>query len=613
MDNNNAYILRVFNIADPEDKKLRAIKYPKKIKVNWVHWANNEQILLSTRQTEEIASSSTIINTGYLYVMNKDLGDVKVVLKPQLEDGGGAAGRLANSGSLRQFNNVVVDFLPNDPEHILMSYGIEDQFAPGVYKVNMNTLRKRRIERGSVNFQQWITDLSGNVRVAQGRNERTGIWQMKIKEVGNERWTSHKDFPELRAGRSIFGFTSNPNEMIIGDYDNKDTLGLYIYDLSQKKRTRKLFHHEKYDVNGIIISADGQKVVGASYTDYAIKRGFFDPTSKSQMEKLQKGFTGYQINIIEQTRDGNKVLFKARSPSIPPSLYVYDFSKERIVFSAPDYPEIDNIVQGDVTKVRYTARDGFKIPSYVTTPAKIGSGEIAFKNQPFIIMPHGGPYARDTSQFDYMAQFFASRGYSVLQMNFRGSTGYGYEFSQAGRKNWVLMQEDVEDGAKWLIRKGYADPKRVCIVGWSYGGYAALIAAIKNPDIYACSASIAGVTDLQDMVSDLKRYRFGRHNAQHFLLRGFSGRDDMNANSPVKRAKEISIPIFLAHGTNDVVVHFDQFTRMRRALKSSRAKTTFVKLEDGDHSLINFDHRKELFTELDKFLHDNLGQSEAAP
>ncbi|MCF6293827.1 MAG: hypothetical protein L3J04_10580, partial [Robiginitomaculum sp.] len=288
MDNDNQYILRVFNIANPEDKKLGAIKYPKIVKVNWVHWANNDQILLSTRQTEKIASSSTIINTGYLYVMNKDLGDIEIVLMPQLGDGGGAAGRLASSGGLRQFNNVVVDFLPNDPEHILMSYGQEDELAPGVHKVNINTLKKRRIERGSVNFQYWTTDLNGNVRVAQGRNERTGLWQMKIKEVGNTRWSSHKDFPGLDAETSIFGFTSNPNEIIIGYYGNKDTLGLYIYDLSQKKRTRQLFHNDKYDVNGIIISADGKKVVGAHYTDDTTKRDFFDSSSKTQMEELQK-------------------------------------------------------------------------------------------------------------------------------------------------------------------------------------------------------------------------------------------------------------------------------------------------------------------------------------
>ncbi len=331
------------------------------------------------------------------------------------------------------------------------------------------------------------------------------------------------------------------------------------------------------------------------------------------MAKIEAKFEGYQINIIEQTRDGNKVLFKANTPSIPPNLYAYDFAKDKARLLARDYPEISKTTLGDVTKVSYPARDGFKIPGYVTTPAKIASGEIAYKNQPFIVMPHGGPYARDTKSFDYLAQFMASRGYSVLQMNFRGSEGFGHAHEQAGRKNWEIMQEDVEDGARWLIDKGYAGKDRVCIVGWSYGGYAALMGAVKTPDLYTCAASIAGVTDLQDMIRDMRKYRFGKHTAKHFILKGFDGKKDIRENSPVKRAREITTPVFLAHGTDDVNVHFDQFTRMKKALRKSKAKTTFLKFKGEDHYFYDYENRTKLLKGLNKFLTENLGDSTAAP
>ena len=171
------------------------------------------------------------------------------------------------------------------------------------------------------------------------------------------------------------------------------------------------------------------------------------------------------------------------------------------------------------------------------------------------------------------------------------------------------MQEDVEDGARWLLEKGYADPDKMCIAGWSYGGYSALMGAVKNSDIYACAISMAGVTDLKDMINDIKKYRFGKVTARNFVLRGFEDKDDIKENSPVKRAEEITIPVFLAHGEKDQRVHFDQFKRMKSALKKSPADHTFVRFKDEDHFLSDQANRQEFFVELEKFLVKHLGES----
>ena len=606
-DNDGSYIIRVINLNDPTDKKVRAIKYAKGVKILWVKWANNDVLLASTR--EKTRFNSNLVDAGYLYALNKDLTTNQMLLVPKSKKG---AGRRFRETELRQFNNRVINFLPKDPDHILMSYGLYDRMVEDVVKVNVRTKAVHRIKQGERSIQAWRTDLRGIPRIGIGTNETTRKPRMIVRDAKTDMWRDVSNYPGLTPGTNVYGFTANVNEIIIGAYGGKDTLGLFIYDLVQKKQTRKLFQNDKYDANGIVRSADGSKVIGVSYIGDVSQTEFFDPAYRTRIDNIHAILPQYHISYIDQTPDGQKIVFKASAASVPNSLMYYDAKTKKVKLIAEDYPEIGATIQGDVTVTSYKARDGFEIPAYITTPPKIADG-MPLKNLPFIVMPHGGPYARDTHSFDYLAQFMASRGYGVLQMNFRGSKGYGRAFEEAGRKNWVLMQEDVEDGTRWLIKKGYADPKRICIVGWSYGGYAALMGAIKDPDLYTCAASMAGVTDLHDMVTDLKRFRFGRRTAQNFILNGFEDRDAIKENSPVKRASEITIPLMLAHGERDTVVYFDQFTRMKKALKKSSSKVTYLVLEDEDHQLSSSSNRHTFFRTLDKFLHKNLGDSAAAP
>jgi len=612
VENNGEYIVRIYNLADPSDKKVRATGIGK-VKVNDVRWANNKQILLNLTQYHK--TGTTIYATGTLIVMSKDMKKMRAVLGQKAQQSG--ATRFNEKNVFRQFNNHVVDYLPNDPNNILMAFGKKDAQAPGVHKVSLKSSSKRKIKNGAPNIQNWITDLRGEVRVSEGRAENSGAYHLSIRNadkssVVSDMWHSAGYYPGIEVDTVIFGFMENPNEMIIGDYNGKDTLGLYVYDLSLKKRTRKLFHNDIYDVDSIIKSPDGSKVIGVTYTGDSRRTVFFDPTYESRIDQIQAEMKGYHIQYLDQTSDGNKILFKASTPSVAGILYVYDANTKKMRNLGYDYPEIGRIVQGDITPVKYTARDGYKVPGYITTPPAIADGKVPFKNLPFVILPHGGPYARDTASFDYFAQFFASRGYAVLQPNYRGSAGLGSAHLEAGRKNWEVMQEDVEDGTRWLIKKGYADPKRICIVGWSYGGYAALMGAIKNPDLYKCSVSVAGLTDPKAAVYDLKKFRFGKHTAKSFLLNGFEDGADIKVNSPVKRANEITIPVFLAHGTRDAQVNFSQYRFMENAL-GKRADNVYIEFKDGDHSLTNTTHREELLSKLDIFMRDNLGESEAAP
>lgn len=564
------------------------------VKPQWIQWANNDVVLASFWQSSKYRG--TPITSGFIYRLDVTTQKGGVLIKPK--------------DVFRQYNNQIIDMLPKDPDHILMSFADINTSAPDVQKVNVRTGRYSRVRRGAESIQDWYTDRTGQVRVGQGlRDKSKEDWRLTIRDADSDKWRSASDYPGLAANETIYAFTSNPNELIIGRYAGKDTLGLYVYDLGQKAVSRKIFHNEEYDVKGVVLNADGSDIVGATYVSDNEEVELFGGR-EGAIDRLRQKFPGYTVDYVDSTADYKQVVVKLSSASDPGALYVMDSDSLKLRRISYQYDELDIAEMGEVISVRYTSRDGVKIPAYVTIPPSIES-TADLKGVPFIILPHGGPYARDSKRFHYLPQFFASRGFGVLQMNFRGSIGYGKEFEEAGRKNWVVMQEDVEDGARWLIEKGYADPSRTCISGWSYGGYAALIGKIKNPDLYACTISMAGVTDLKGLINDLREYRFGRLTSRGFL-KGFEDKDDLKENSPAKRAEEMTGPVFLAHGTLDQRVHFDQFKRMKSALKKSDADVTAIEFEDEDHFLSNQDNRIKFFEELDKFLEDAVGVSEFA-
>ncbi|MGJ8563809.1 MAG: alpha/beta hydrolase family protein [Alphaproteobacteria bacterium] len=588
------YGIRVLSL-DKTDTKLRMVLLSEGVKPKWITWANNERILVSVWQSESYGN--TPITASYIYTM--DVND----MEPELLIG-------PRKGFLRQFNDQVIDFLEDDPEHILMSFSDVLTTAPDIQKVNVITGKYKRLRRGTPTIQTWHTDLRGEPRVGQGLSDDTDEekWRLTIRDVNDDKWRDSSKFVGLEPDVDIFGFTSNPNEMIVGQYAQKDTQGLYIYDLSQAKITRKLFHHDEYDVRNVILSADGKDIMGASFIADSKETQLFGDYD-TVLGRMRAKFPQFNVDYVDQSKDGNRVLFAISSAFEPGALMMVHSDTDKLIRIASYRSGITTEDLGEVIPVKYSARDGFQIPAYMTLPPTIRDAR-SLKNLPFIVLPHGGPYARSSKRFDYFSQFFATRGYGVLQMNFRGSAGYGQTFEDAGRDNWVLMQDDVEDGARWLLEKGYADKDRLCIAGWSYGGYAALMGAVKDQDMYSCAISMAGVTDLQDLVNDAKKYRFGRITAKNSILRGFEDKDAIKENSPVRRAEEITIPLFLAHGEKDQRVHFDQYKRMKKALKESPSDTTFMEFKDEDHFLSNQRNRQKFFVGLDKFLTEHLGESE---
>lgn len=591
-----AWFVRVLDLTG-KNTDSRIIGIGENVIPGWIKWANNTQVLVSLRQSQ--IYQQLPIKVGMIYTFNASTMKGKFLIKPK-------------NGIFRQFNNNVIDFLADDPDHILMSFSDTDDNnkQPDVKRVNVVTGRYKTMNRGRKDIQRWKTDLTGDVRVGQGldkNNQNELLFRMIIKDSGSGKWISSKEYPDLDAGVSIHGFMKNKNEMIVGTRRNgKNTTGLYIYDLAKKSYTRTLFENESYDASGIVLNADGSNVIGARYTAETSEVEIFDEYATT-LDRLRKKHHSHTIDFIDQSADRKTLIYHISNAYDPGYLMKVDAKTMDEEILAQYRQELPSDNLGVVVSVKYTARDGAKIPAFVTIPPALDGKDL--KDIPFIILPHGGPYARTSKRFDTYSQFFATRGYGVLQMNFRGSAGYGEAYEKAGRENWELMLNDVEDGARWLVEKGYTSSDKLCVAGWSFGGYAALMEAIENPDLYSCVLSMAGVTDLADLIRDEKQYRFGGIRSKNSILSGFEDRKEMKRFSPAKRAAEMKIPTFIAHGKYDQAVHFDQFKRMKRGLKKSSAEVTAVEFDKEDHYLSKEKNAVKFYEEMDKFLKEHMGES----
>lgn len=585
------------------DAAIESTSLGQSVKPNYVKWVNDDRYFVSFTKTEEL--DGVPYSVGYIYTRDVNEKKGRILLTPKF---------------FRQANNTVVNWLDDDPDHVLMSYIEIDRSSagsnlkrtskaewPAVYKVKVKNGKGKLVERSQEYITRWLTDPSGNPVIGVGRIG--GETKMVVKSVGTDRWTTDSSYPGLDADTPIFSILKGGTRAVIGDYNGRDTLGLYIYDFEQKKRTKSLFHNDDYDASGVVISRDGETIIGAQYvaeqeeTELLGKYG-------TLLDQMRAKYVGFSVDYVDQTEDGDTILFMLSAPYEPGGLFKYTAGDAEPTMVERRYSGLVSPDMGDVISVNYTARDGQKIPAFVTLPPTIKSST-QLKDIPFIVLPHGGPYGRDEKRFDYFAQFFATRGYGVMQMNFRGSAGYGKSFEDAGRDNWIVMQEDVEDATRYLLKKGYADPNRTCIAGWSYGGYAALMGAAKdNEGLYDCVISMAGLTDIDDAKKDLKDYVGGRAAARTFFGESMKDSKVRKANSPVDVADQIKVPVFLAHGDLDQNVRFTQFERMQRALDKAGADATYLAFEDEDHFLSRQENRERFFVDVEEFLLKVNGPSE---
>ncbi|MEO0424278.1 MAG: S9 family peptidase [Pseudomonadota bacterium] len=572
--------------------------------VKWFTWGNDKQIVVSYgfTQTERFFGQLTLLGGGdleqtRLFAFARDGSDSKRPVRLAMpESRCGAGRRVGNRCPEPLFQDDVIDWMRDDPNHIMTALDSDLDNDWEVRKVNLKSGKFKVIREGAFDISQWETDQDHELRVGYGRNEK-GELLATYRPPGGD-WTDANDTQWLEKRIFPYGFEENPRYAIAAGPVNSDRAAIVRLDLVEDKVLEVLHEDPEFD---IYPRFDDGKLIGYIVPAQDNELVLTDKKWKGMYDSLTQTFPNDQVSILSWTEDKNMLLVRARSDVDAGTIYVWDRKASKIFALGRTYPELDPKALSTMEQVSYKARDGLEITAYLTIPK--GADR---KNLPVVVMPHGGPTSRDTWGFDFLVQMIASRGYAVLQPNFRGSLYQGREFREAGEGEWGRkMQDDLDDGVNWMVEEGIASRGRVCIVGWSYGGYAALMGVVKNSQMYRCAASINGVSNLKELRGEYSYTRGGLRQIDKLL--GVKG-VNISDYSPIDQAKKISSPVLIVHAKDDGRVPFDHGSGMASALKRARGEVTFVEIESGGHSLMNGNSRLEMLQALESFLGRHLGR-----
>ncbi|MEP1385077.1 MAG: S9 family peptidase [Paraglaciecola sp.] len=567
----------------------------KKISIRWYRWASDDILLLSISDEQEFGRNKHLDTRLYSIDLSKDKFELKLLVKPAY----------STRNDIRnywdpQFKDRVVDFLPDDPDHILMAIDFEVPHQPAVYKVNIHNAKNQRMLRSKLNVRHWITDRQSVVRIAVGENYDNGEFKYAYaKEKGASFKTLFKYNALTDKPINVLGFDLDPNILFYTQY-KADKQALYKMDLTSNESTL-LLAHENYDVDGEIIYAKKTgEAIGLTDAHSPYGRFYFDDKHYVLHRQLDKAIPGASNFIHSQNKDGTKYIVRSESDTSPSFYYLGDKKEGSLSGLLNSYPELEGSKLAEHKKITFTTRDNLKIEALLTLPL---FGEAPY---PTVVHPHGGPGARDYSGFDPYVSFMTSRGYAVVRPNFRGSTGYGHEFAEAQKGRWGLeMQDDITDATEHLIEQGIAQKDKICIFGASYGGYAAMMATVKTPDLYACAVSFAGVSDLKALRKSRSEYFVGSLFIDAQLGERSS---DLASRSPINFVEKINTPLLIMHGVEDRSVPIDQSRKFVKELQAKGKAFRYVESTLGDHHLKLSEQRHEFFVELDGFLTEHLGE-----
>ncbi len=561
-------------------------------------WVNDERVLMSLAET--FGTRDDPVLTGELFGMNADGG------RKELLVGYRAAGRQTGTriGVDREgrVSAFLVDTLPGDDRHALVtvrSLG-KDPYSR-VERLNVYDGRRSRVATSPVPHADFVTDDQGRVRFAVGhladnysqlfhRKDDSAPWE----QLNHERDSKRVEWPLGFAEGDTIAYLrvsqpSGPDRIVALDTatgERRDVAGDTVAD------PRPVYH-----------PGTGWPI-GAWYLGAQPRLAFFDEQGAEArlQDMLQRAFPGNRVSVLSSTGDGRLRVVLVASDTDPGTFYLFDTATANAELLVVRDRQIDATRMAPMTPIELEARDGLAIHGFMTLPR--GSDG---KSVPMVVLPHGGPFGEfDSWGFNPEVQLLAAAGYGVLQVNFRGSGNYGRAFRQAGARQWGgTMQDDVTDATRWAIAQGYADPGRICIYGASYGAYAALMGAVREPELYRCAVGYVGVYDLPMMVRD----DLSRSRSTETWLREWVGADPaaLEAASPNLRAERVRVPVFLAAGGEDFIAPIEHTRRMESALKKAGVPVESLYYPKEGHGFYEVAHRREYYTRLLRFLGSHLG------
>jgi dipeptidyl aminopeptidase/acylaminoacyl peptidase len=512
---------------------------------------------------------------------------------------------------------AIIDWLPDEENAALMTrmYMPDDRAGTrlassskglGVDWIDTHNIQTKQIEAPRPDAVEYITDGRGAVRImglsskSNAGRQDTGTINYLYREQGSRDWQKLSDYNWVdRTGFKPLAIDHDRNIAYgLGKQDGR--LALFKVALDGSLREELVYARPDVDVAGIIRIGRRKRVVGVSYITDTRSSVYFDPDVRELADQISKALPGSpQVRIAGTSVDESKLLVLAGSDQDPGVYYLFDRKAKQLQTFFVVRSQLEGVKLASMKPVNYPARDGTLIPGYLTMPP----GQENAKGLPAIVLPHGGPGARDEWGFNWLPQYYASRGYAVLQPNYRGSAGYGDAwFEDNGFKSWPTAIGDVLDAGHWLIAQGIADPAKLGIVGWSYGGYAALQSAVVEPTLFKAVVGIAAVTDLDALKEQHRRW-----SDFNLISNQVGDGPHVREGSPAMNADKIKVPVLLFHGTLDNNVDILQSQEMASRLAKAGGRCELITYNDLDHYLDDSSARTEMLRKSDTFLRQAIG------
>lgn len=606
-------------VGDAETSALAFIELAKKQIVAGLRARRNDEIvgfdwISDTRVIysygEHLPGREFVAYTGEIFGVNRDGSRNTLLYGYRASDQrvGSLLGRRESTNARGELLSV----LENDDDHILIlerPYEIrgnrlrfDADAHPRVARLDVYSGDTNVVTGVPLALANVIVDSEEQVRFAVGFDESSDLSVIWKPEVDAE-W-SHFELPGFVDGTVVpQRFTTDGGGVFFTGAKVGDSLdGLYRLDLATAE-AELLYQHAEVEIGGVVTDLAGESVIGVRIHSDRPEYHWLDPEHPTVRlyDMLQGAFPGKAVEITSATRDGRVAVVFAYSAVNPGDYYLFDVETKRADYLQAARSWVDPRLMRPKEPVSITARDGLPLAGYLTRPR---DGDGPFR---LIVLPHGGPHGiRDRWNFDWEVQLLANRGYAVLQVNFRGSGGYGVAFQQAGYGEWgASMQDDLTDATRWAIEQGITDADSICIYGASYGGYAALMGAVREPELYRCAIGHAGVYDLELMfeAGDTQSWRIGEALLERYLGRE---QDVLRERSPAWNAERIQIPVMLIHGKDDWRADFEHAVRMKKALEDAGKSFEWVELRGEGHGIYNEEMRQEVHGRILAFLERHL-------
>ena len=497
----------------------------------------------------------------------------------------------------------IIDALQDFPDELIVGLNKRNKEIFDAYRLNLRTGELTLAAENPGNITSWLTDHAGNIRGAQTSDGVNTSFLYRDDPTGPFNTVLTTSF---RDSFSPLFFTFDDKLLYASSNLGRDKQAIVLVDPATAKEQKLLFTHPEVDVEGLAYSHKRKVLTVITYTTWKPERRFLDDQTEKIFADLKKQLPGYEFGIQSLTDDEDLMVVAAYNDRTPGTRFLYDVAARKLTKLGEIAPWLPEAKMSAMKPIDYKSRDGLTIHGYLTLP----NGSPA-KRLPVIVNPHGGPWARDVWGWNPEVQMLANRGYAVLQMNYRGSTGYGRKFWEASFKQWGRkMQDDITDGVRYLIKEGVADAGRICIYGASYGGYATLAGVVYTPDLYACAVDYVGVSNLFTFMKTIPPYWKPYLDMMHEMV-GDPEKDKalLAAASPALNADKIKTPLFVAQGARDPRVNIDESNQMVKALKARGVDVPYMVKENEGHGFQNEENRFDFYEAMEKFLAKYLKKS----